>query len=207
MRSVAIEGKIREELGTKGAKVLRREGFVPCALYGSEEETIHFYVEEAAFRNILYASEALLIEISINDKKYSSVAREFQFHPVTDALIHCDFFGVAEGKSFTIDVPVKTEGNARGVRNGGKMKVNLRKLPVKATLENMPGIITLNVENLRIGQGMCVEDVQTEGYEIVSDPGLTIVYIQTARNAADEEEEEETEEGAEGEEATAEAEA
>jgi large subunit ribosomal protein L25 len=205
MRSIAIEGKQREDLGSKSARALRKEGLVPCVIYGTGEN-IHFSTEVTSFKDILYTAEALLIEVTLDGgKQYKTVVRDWQFHPVTDELLHCDFYHFAEGKEITIDVPVKLIGSAKGVRNGGRLKVNLRKLPVKATLENMPGVLELNIEELRIGEALRVEDIDTGGFEIMRESSRTILTIQTSRNVvALDDEEDETEEGEEGEEATTE---
>lgn len=197
MRSISIEGKSREELGTKSAKLLRREGMVPCVIYGAGEN-VHFYTDSRNFKELLYTAEALLCVISIDGKEYKCVVRDSQFHPVSSSIEHVDFFQITEGKPFEAIVPINLVGNARGVRNGGKLKAVLRKVKAYGTEENMPGVIDLDITNLRIGQSMRVSDISTQGYEIVGDPGRTVVGIKTSRNAVDEEEEEEGEgEGAE----------
>lgn len=202
MRSVTIEGKKREELGSKSAKHLRREGFVPCVIYGAGEN-VHFFTEETSFKDILYTAEALLILINVNGKEHKTVVRDWQFHPVTDELEHVDFFEFTAGKEITVNVPVQLVGNAKGVRNGGRLKVNLRRLPIKATMENMPGFLELNIEKLKIGDAMRIEDIPLEGFEIMREPNRAILTIQTARNiVVDEVEDEEDEEGVEGEEGT-----
>lgn len=203
MKTIAIEGTLRTELGSKTAKQIRREGNVPCVIYGGEEN-IHFYTPEASFKELLYTPEAHLVEINLDGNKYRTVIRDVQYHPVTDATEHVDFFQTSPDKEITILVPIHLVGNARGVRNGGRLKVNLRRLRVKATENNLPGMIDINIEPLKIGQSIRVEDVKTDGYEIAHEPYRTILTIQTSRNAI-EEDEDEDEEGAEGEEgATAE---
>ncbi len=200
MKTIAIEGTLREELGSKSAKVMRREGNVPCVIYGGEEN-IHFYASEGSFRDLLYTPEAHLVAITAGGKTFKAVIRDLQFHPVTDALEHVDFLEVLPGKEVTILVPVNLVGNARGVRNGGRLKVILRKLRVRATEEGLPSMIDINIENLRIGQAVRVRDIENAGFEILNEPQRTIAAIQTSRTAV-EDEDEEDEEG--GEEATAE---
>jgi large subunit ribosomal protein L25 len=210
MESITITGTLREDVGTKSAKVLRREGNVPCVIYGGEEN-IHFYTPEASFRKLLYTPEAHLVLVDLGDKTYRTVIRDAQFHPVSDAIVHVDFFELVPGKQVSIEVPIKLVGNARGVRNGGRLKVNLRKLRVKGEEANLPGFIEHNIEDVRIGQSVRVQDISTEGFEVLHEPTRTIMVIQTSRLAvADEDEEEGAEEGAEasteeGAEATAEA--
>lgn len=202
MKVIVIEGTKRENLGSGSSKNLRREGNVPCVIYGGEEN-IHFSAPEISFKSLLYTSEAHLVEVKIEDKSYKAVLRDTQFHPVTDKLVHLDLMELVPGKEVGIMVPVNLVGNAIGVRNGGRLKVNFRKLNVKGTEENLPGKIDINIDDLRIGQTIRVEDIVTDGYTIENENFLAVVTIKTSRNAVLDEEEEE---GAEGEgEAAAEA--
>jgi large subunit ribosomal protein L25 len=203
MRSISIEGKSREELGTKSAKNLRREGMVPCVIYGAGQN-IHFYTDSRNFKDILYTAEALLVVVNIDGTEYKCVVRDSQFHPVSSEVEHVDFFQITDGKPFEAIVPVNLVGNSRGVRNGGKLKFTLRRVKVLGTEENMPGMIDLNIENLRIGQTLRIKDLNTEGYEILGEPTRTIVAVRTSRNAVDDADEEEEGEGEEGTEAAAE---
>jgi len=198
MKTIAIEGTLRTELGSKTAKQIRREGNVPCVIYGGEEN-IHFYTPEPSFKELLYTPEAHLVEINLDGKTYRTVIRDVQYHPVSDAIEHVDFFQTSADKAITIEVPINLVGNSRGVRNGGRLKVNLRKLKVTATEANLPGHIDIDITEVRIGQSVRVSDVNTDGYEISHEPHRTILTVQTSRNAVADEEEE-----AEGEEATAE---
>ncbi|MGK0406271.1 MAG: large subunit ribosomal protein L25 [Roseivirga sp.] len=185
MRSVAIEGKTREELGSKNAKQLRREGMVPCVIYGGGEN-VHFYTDNRSFKELLYTPEALLVVISIDGKEIKSVVRDSQFHPVTEAIEHVDFFQLTEGEPFEVVAPINLVGNPRGVRNGGKMKFNLRRLTIRATEENLPGMIDLNVDELKIGDSLRVSDIPAVGFEILGDPSRSVVAINTSRNVVSE---------------------
>jgi large subunit ribosomal protein L25 len=208
MRAITIEGTSRKEMGTTAAQQLRREEMVPCVIYGTGEN-IHFQTEEKSFKEILYTPEALLVVVNVDGKEHKCVVREAQFHPVTERLLHVDLYEFVEGKPITIQVPIKLVGNPRGVRNGGRLKVTLRKLTVKASLENMPGMIELDIEKLRIGDALRLQDVPADGFEIIGLPTRTILTIQTSRNAvldADEEDEDGEGEG-EATEASAESEA
>ncbi|MGB0176456.1 MAG: 50S ribosomal protein L25/general stress protein Ctc [Owenweeksia sp.] len=198
MKVVTIEGTKREELGSKSAKQLRREGHVPCVIYGGKEN-IHFFTPETSFKELLYTAEAHTVEINVGGTATKAVIRDVQYHPVTDEVEHVDFFQLIPGVPVTIEVPINLIGNARGVRNGGRLKVNLRKLRVKASEENLPGKLDIDIEKLRIGQAIRVNEVKTDGFEIEHEPHRVILTIQNARNAVEDLEEEE-EEGAEGEE-------
>lgn len=207
MKTIAIKGNLRENLGGSTAKQLRREGQVPCVIYGGDEN-VHFYTSEKSFKDLLYTPEVYNAEVAVDGKKYSCVIRQTQYHPVTDMVEHVDFFELIPGKEVTIRVPVALTGNARGVRNGGRLKVNLRRLRVKATPGNLPGQIEIDITNLKIGDTIRVEDVPVDGFVIDHEPGRAICLIQTARNVVEVEDadEEGTEEGATAE-ATAEGEA
>ncbi len=205
MESVAIKGTVRTDLGSKYAKQLRREGQVPCVVYGGEE-TIHFSAPTLSFRDIVYTSSVYIAEIELDGKKVEAVIQDIQFDPVTDSIKHIDFIQLVDGKPVTVNAPVRLNGNARGVRNGGKLKHFLRYLKVKALPQDIPASIELDVSDLRIGQTIRVSQVTAGNYSILNAENAVIVTIKTARNAVDEEEEDEDAEGAEGEGAEAAAE-
>lgn len=206
MKSVAITGKIREKLGTKESKNLRREGQVPCVVYGGESP-IHFSAPAMAFRDVIYTSEARAAHIDLDGKKIEAVMQDIQLHPVSDDILHIDFIQLVEGKPVTIESPANLIGNARGVRNGGKLKHVIRKLSVKALPENLPSSVDIDITELRIGQSIRVSDVKpSANYEILNSPSAVIVTIKTSRKAVAEDEAEGDEEGAEGETAEAAAE-
>jgi large subunit ribosomal protein L25 len=198
MISVAINATEREDLGGKFARKLRKEGSVPCVVYGGEAP-IHFSAPALNFRDLIYTPLAKKAEIVLGDKKVEAIVQDIQFHPVTDAILHIDFIQLVEGKPVEMSIPVFTEGVSRGVRNGGKQTQNLRKLRVKATPAHLPDSVTINVEELRIGMSVRVNEIKADGFEILETPSSVVVGIRMARGAADEDEEDE-EEGAEGEE-------
>jgi large subunit ribosomal protein L25 len=196
MKSVIIEGALRTELGSKEAKALRSKDLVPCVIYGGEAP-IHFSAPTKAFKDLVYTPEAKMATITVDGKTVNAVMQDIQFHPVTDEILHIDFIQLIDGKPVTVEIPVNLIGVARGVRNGGKMKVVIRKVKVKATPDNLPDGINLNIENLRIGQAIRVNQVPSEGFEILNAANAVIVSIKTSRNAvADVDEEEEVAEEA-----------
>lgn len=205
MKTIAIEGSLRENLGGSSAKQLRREGQVPCVIYGGDEN-IHFYTPENSFKDLLYTPEVFNVEIALDGKKYNCVIRQAQYHSVTDQVEHVDFLELLPEKEVMIRVPVVLRGNARGVRNGGRLKVNLRRLRVKAIPSGLPGQIEIDITDLKIGETIRVEDIPVEGFIIDHEPTRAICLIQTARNVIEDvEEEEEGEEGATAEAAEGEA--
>ncbi len=190
MNSVAITAQKREQLGTKFSKELRRAGNVPCVVYGGESP-VHFYAAAADFRKVIYTPNVYKIDVELDGTTIPCVIQDIQFHPVSDEVLHIDFIQLIEGKPVTIEVPVRLLGNARGVRNGGKMKRVLRKLKVKATPDNLPDAIEHDITNLRIGQSVRVSDLTTSGFDIVNSPSAVLVSIKTSRLAVDEDEDEE----------------
>lgn len=211
MKTIAIEGSLRENLGSSSAKQLRKEGQVPCVIYGGAEN-IHFSTKEKSFKQLLYTPEVFSAEVDVDGKKYTCVMRQAQYHPVSDQVEHVDFLELIPDKEVNIEVPVVLTGNALGVRNGGRLKVNLRRLRVKALPAGLPGQIEIDITKLKIGDTVRVEDVPVDGFVIDHEDTRAICLIQTARNVVEEvEEDEEGEEGAtaeagaEGEAATEEA--
>lgn len=202
MNSIAIKGTVRTDLGSKYAKQLRREGQVPCVVYGGEE-TIHFSAPILSFRDLVYTSAVHIAEIELDGKKVQAVVQDMQFNPITDNLVHMDLVELVEGKPVTVLSPVRLNGNARGVRNGGKLKHFLRYLKVKALPQDIPASIELDISELRIGQTIRVNQVSAGKFSILNAENAVIVTIKTARNAVDDAEEEGEEETAEGAEAPA----
>jgi large subunit ribosomal protein L25 len=203
MQSVTIKGTVRTELGSKFAKAVRAAGDVPCVIYGGKEP-IHFSAPILAFRDLVYTSEALVAHIELDGKTIQAVIQDMQFDPLTDKLTHMDLIEVVEGKAVTIEVPVAMKGNARGVRNGGKLKSVLRSLRIKGHINDLPSVIEHDITDLRIGQSIRVSDIKAgKPFEVLNAEAAVVVTIKVSRKAVAEDEEE-TEEGAEGAEAAAE---
>lgn len=197
MKSVEIQGTLRTEVGSKYAQAERKAGNVPCVIYGGEAP-VHFSAPILAFKSLVYTPEAKTATITVDGKTVEAVIQDMQFHPVTDALIHIDFIQLVEGKAVTMNIPVVLNGQARGVLNGGKLKMILRTLSVRALPNEMPENIQLDITNLRIGKSIRVSDVVPAGYEILNADTAVIVTVKKARGAMDDEDDEEegaTEEG------------
>jgi large subunit ribosomal protein L25 len=190
MKSVEIQGTLRTEVGSKYAQAERKAGNVPCVIYGGEAP-VHFSAPILAFKSLVYTPEAKTATITVDGKTVEAVIQDMQFHPVTDALIHIDFIQLVEGKAVTMNIPVVLNGQARGVLNGGKLKMVLRTLSVRALPNEMPESIELNITNLRIGKSIRVSDVVPAGYEILNADTAVIVTIKKARGAVDDEDEDE----------------
>ena len=197
MKSVEIQGTLRTEVGSKYAQAERKAGNVPCVIYGGEAP-VHFSAPILAFKSLVYTPEAKTATITVDGKTVEAVIQDMQFHPVTDALMHIDFIQLVEGKAVTMNIPVVLNGQARGVLNGGKLKMVLRTLSVRALPNEMPDNIQLDITNLRIGKSIRVSDVVPAGYEILNADTAVIVTVKKARGAMDDEDDDEegaTEEG------------
>ncbi|MDR0969754.1 MAG: 50S ribosomal protein L25/general stress protein Ctc [Lentimicrobiaceae bacterium] len=180
MKKVSMSGSPRENVGKKDAKGLRKEGMVPCVLYGGEDQ-IHFATDAVNFKQILFTPETFLIDIEIGGKTYQSILQDIQYHPLTDKILHADFLLVKENKEVTVTIPVATKGTSPGVIRGGKMKIKLPKLKVKGLAKNLPEYITIDVSNLNVGGSVKVRDMKLDNLTMMDSPNLVIVDVKTAR--------------------------
>lgn len=190
MKSVEIQGTLRTEVGSKYAQVERKAGNVPCVIYGGEAP-LHFSAPALAFKSLVYTPEAKTATITVDGKTVEAVIQDMQFHPVTDALMHIDFIQLVEGKAVTMNIPVVLNGQARGVLNGGKLKMILRTLSVRALPNEMPDNIQLDITDLRIGKSIRVSDIVPSRCEILNADTAVIVTVKKARGAMDDEDEDE----------------
>ncbi|MDX1426439.1 50S ribosomal protein L25/general stress protein Ctc [Salegentibacter mishustinae] len=183
MKSITINGSKRESVGKKATKALRNAGQVPCVLYGGDAKPLHFATEEISFNNLVYTPDVHTVEIKFEDgEKFDAILQDIQFHPVTDAILHVDFYQISDDKPITMEIPIHTEGVARGVKNGGVLRYNLRRLKVRGLAQELPDYITANVSKLKIGQKLYVTAVADESYEIQHPDNTVICQVRTSRN-------------------------
>ena len=207
MKSITIKGSKRESVGKVSTKALRNAGMVPCVLYGGDKP-VHFAANELAFKNLVYTPSVYTASIELETgEKLAAILQDIQFHPVTDRILHVDFYQIFDDKEVTMDIPVQLEGNSPGVLNGGNLRFPNRKLRVKALPANLPDFITANISDLKIGSKLFVTELMNDAYSIMHPENTVVVQVRTARAAIVDEvvEDEEGEEGEEGAEATAEA--
>ena len=190
MKSVEIQGTLRTDTGSKYAQAERKAGNVPCVIYGGEAP-FHFSAPALAFKSLVYTPEAKTATITVDGKTVEAVIQDMQFHPVTDALMHIDFIQLIEGRAATMNIPVVLNGQARGVLNGGKLKMILRTLSVRALPNEMPDNIQLDITDLSIGKSIRVSDVVPSGFEILNSDTAVIVTVNKARGAMEDEDEDE----------------
>ena len=199
MKTTEIVGFNREGLGTKASKALRADGNVPCVLYGGKEN-FHFHSPVYLFKELLYTPNAYIVNLNVEGVEKKAVLKDVQFHPVSDAIQHVDFLEIFDDKPVAIDVPVITVGQAPGAQLGGQVYVKNKKLRVKAIPANLPENVEVDISSLELGNSMQVKDIESEGFEILTNPNVSIVQIIIPRALkASLGDEEGTEEGAEGE--------
>ncbi|PHR73710.1 MAG: 50S ribosomal protein L25/general stress protein Ctc [Lutibacter sp.] len=199
MKSITINGSKRESVGKVATKALRNAGKVPCVLYGGEQ-AIHFSADELAFRHLVYTPNVYTASIELESgEKFAAILQDIQFHPVTDKILHIDFYQLFEGKQITMTIPVKISGASQGVLNGGRLLFTNRKLRVRALPKDFPDFISVDITPLKIGDNVSISDVADEKLEFLHPENMAVVRVAMARAAVAVEEEEEGEEG-EGEE-------
>jgi large subunit ribosomal protein L25 len=180
MKKTEIVGYKRADLGKASAQKLRAEGYVPSVLYGGTEQ-VHFYAPAILFRPLLFTPDVYEVTLNLEGEIHTAILQDTQYHPVNDALIHADFLEIIDGKSITVDVPVKLTGTSEGVIKGGKLNQKLRKLRVKGLANNIPEYIELDVTTLGLGKSLKVEAVKSGEYEIISARNLPVVSIEIPR--------------------------
>jgi large subunit ribosomal protein L25 len=203
MKSITINGSKRESVGKKATKALRNAGEVPCVLYGGDD-VIHFAAPSISFKDLIYTPDVHTVDLVLDDgKKANAVLQDIQFHPVTDEILHMDFYKFEDDQEITMEIPIHAEGIPKGVKNGGVLRFNLRRMSVRGLAKDLPDYIVADVTPLKIGQKLYTTAVESEDFKILHSENTVICQVVTSRNLAlldedDEEEETEGEEGAEG---------
>jgi len=202
MKSITITGSKRESVGKKATKALRNAEKVPCVLYGGDQP-LHFSADEVAFKELVYTPNAHTVVIAVEgEKNLDAVLQDIQFHPVTDSILHVDFYQLFADKEVTMDIPVRLVGNSPGVRNGGRLLFRKRKLTIKALPAKLPDFFDVDISKLKIAGTIAVETLLNDDFTILHPSSTAVVQVKAARNAVIVDDEDE--EGTEGAEASAE---
>ncbi|WP_423148900.1 50S ribosomal protein L25/general stress protein Ctc [Rubrolithibacter danxiaensis] len=180
MKTIAISGSPRESVGKRDAKQLRYEGKVPAVLYGGQGQT-HFAIEASELKGLLYSPEVSFVEVNVAGVKTTAIVKDAQFHPLTEQVLHVDFFQLDENKPLTMEIPVKLTGTSPGVKMGGKLVQKLRKLRVKALPKDMPQYVEISIEPLEVGKSVRVRDLKFDQFAITNVAEDTIVSVTTSR--------------------------
>ena len=185
MKTFELNGSLRTEIGKKSTKAYRKEGIIPAVIYGGEKSTeaVHFSVKNSDVRKLIYTPEIFLVNLSVDGKAYTAILKDAQFHPVTDEILHLDFLHVFEDKPVVIDVPVILDALAEGVKAGGKLSLDLRKLKVKALYKNIPEKLHINIEHLALGKSIQVGELSFDGLELLNAKNAVVCRVQLTRAA------------------------
>ena len=188
MKEINVTGQKRTDLGKKASKALRKEGLVPCNLYGQatadgKPVAMSFAVPMAELRKVVYTPHIYVINLVIDGENHTAIMKELQFHPVTDALLHVDFLEVNDQKPITIGIPVKLVGLAQGVRDGGRMNLSIRKINVTAPYQQIPEHLDVDVTALKIGKSIKVGELSYEGLELATSKDVIVCSIKMTRAA------------------------
>ena len=190
MKSVSLNGIARVKLGKGFSKSMRKNGNVPCVIYGGGQESpVHIGVSENQLKKVIYTPNVYKISITVEEKSYETIIRDIQFHPVNDDILHVDFLQLQDDKPVSIAVPVKIKGNSIGILNGGKLNLVMRQLTVTSLPTDLPDNIEIDISDLRIGQSVRIESLDIKNVEFLHPNSLVVVSIKTARAAVDEDEE------------------
>ncbi|MCB0769408.1 MAG: 50S ribosomal protein L25 [Flavobacteriales bacterium] len=184
MNKIALAGTTRTQVGTKYAAQLRRNKQVPCVLYGGEAP-VHFSVDEAALRKLVFTPELNGVELDIDGKKTLALIQQKQFQPVTDRVIHVDFLQLDESKEAQALMSVRLKGQPIGVRNGGTLSQNMRKLRVKGLPAKLPSVLELDVTDLDLNQTIHVSDLNYDGITVMERANDVVVAVKTPKKQAD----------------------
>ena len=181
MKSVSISGSLRENVGKKDAKAQRRNGMIPCVLYGGEKQ-YEFVVPEGQFRNLIYTPEVKYAIVNIDGKEIPAVLQASQFHPITDKLLHVDFLEVVDGKPITIGLPIRISGTSPGVLRGGRLGKKVRKLKVRGLLNDVPEFIPVDISGLDIDNSIKINELKLDNLTFVENPNAVVVAVLSTRN-------------------------
>jgi large subunit ribosomal protein L25 len=183
MKSITITGSKRESVGKVATKALRNAGKVPCVLYGGEK-ALHFSADETAFKNLVYTPNVYTAKIEFEGNKYNAILQDIQFHPVSDKILHIDFYQLFDDKLVTMAIPVQLVGTAPGIIRGGSLRFAQRKLNVRALPGDLPDFIDANISKLDIGDKLYVTEVSSKKYTILHPENTVIAQVRTSRNVA-----------------------
>ncbi len=202
MKTLDLNAVKRQETGKKATKQTRKEGLIPCVLYGGEK-LVHFAAPINDFRHLIYTPHVYLVNLSVDEEKHMAVIKDIQFHPVTDAILHIDFLEVIDKKPVMIGIPVRTEGFAKGVQAGGKLKIEMRRLKVSGLSGDLPDMLTIDVTEIGLAESIKVRDLNIDKLELLDPKSAVVISVKLTRvakgMAAGDEEEGVEGEGEEGE--------
>jgi large subunit ribosomal protein L25 len=189
MKTIEIKGTARVAGGKKAAKQLRKQGMIPCNLYGELKDekglpkAFAFAVSEGELRKLIYTPDIYTVKLDVDGNQCLAILKEAQFHPVKDNVLHVDFYQITDEKPIVMEVPIKLNGLAEGVKAGGKLAASVRKLKVKAVHSAIPERLNIDVTHLELGKTIKVAELKFEGLELVTSPSVVVCQVKMTRNA------------------------
>ena len=187
MKEISVSGQKRTETGKKASKLIRKEGLIPCNLYGEKRgdnnlpEAMAFVAPFTELRKAVYTPHVYVVNLNIDGKEHKAIIKELQFHPTSDALIHADFYEINENKAITVGIPVNITGHAQGVRDGGRLNLSIRKINVTAPYKNIPEKLDIDVTSLELGKSIKVGSLSFDGLEIATPKEVIVCSVKATR--------------------------
>ena len=182
MKSITIKGSERENVGKKATKAVRDAGMVPCVIYGGNQP-VHFVADERAFKDLVYTPNAHTVVVELNGTSYNVIMQDIQFHPVSDKILHIDFFQLSDDKEIIMEVPVKVTGTSPGVLLGGVLRLNQRRLKVKALPKNLPDFVEASISELQMGNKLYVTKIETNNFKLMHPDNTVVCQVRISRAA------------------------
>ena len=182
MKSITIKGSERENVGKKATKAVRDAGMVPCVIYGGNQP-VHFVADERAFKDLVYTPNAHTVVVELNGTSYNVIMQDIQFHPVSDKILHIDFFQLSDDKEIIMEVPVKVTGTSPGVLLGGVLRLNQRRLKIKALPKNLPDFVEANISELQMGNKLYVTKLEINNFKLMHPDNTVVCQVRISRAA------------------------
>src|SRR5690606_5929385 len=182
MKSISIKGQERESVGKVATKAARNAGLVPCVVYGGEQP-VHFTAEEKAFKSLVYTPNVHTVAVDLGGKTIDCILQDIQFDPVSDRILHIDFYQLHADKEITMEVPVKVVGNSKGVMAGGVLRLNQRKLKVRALAANVPDFVEADITELEMGNKLYVTSLATDNFKLLHTENTVVAQVRISRAA------------------------
>lgn len=181
MQTVAFSGGSREGLGKKATKEVRKQGLIPCVMYGGKEVR-HFTTVVNDVKTLIYTPDFKTADITVDGNTYTCIVKEVQYHPLTDEILHIDFLQLVEGTPVKVELPIRFYGDSPGLKVGGKLLQNLRRLKIKTTPEHLVDELKVDISGLELGQAVRVKDVDvTDNMEVMVSPATPVAVVEVPR--------------------------
>ena len=183
MKIFELNGVVRPSLSKASVKSLRKNGQVPCVLYGNKQENIHFSVYARELKNLIFTPHVYIVSLAIGGKRHIATLHEGQYHPVTDEVLHLDFLVANEADPVTIAIPIVIEGTSEGVKAGGKLIINTRKIQVKGLIKDLPDTLPVNINELKLGKTIIAGDLAYPNIQVITPKSTIVCAVKMTRAA------------------------